>query len=121
MSLLDSLKEKITHYFDVYIRLAKLNFIERTSSVMGFLVFALINMFLFFCIMLFLGLGLVEVSIVLIDSKLASFFIVIGVYLLIMLVIFMQRRKIIRFFASSFIKVLTEHDEDEEDEELKIK
>jgi hypothetical protein len=113
MSIIGRLKEKIAQYVDVYIRLIKINFIGRTANLLSYLMFAMISLFIAFCIILFLGFGLVEVFVALGLSKLASFFITIGIYLLLLAVVIASRKKITRFFASGIISVLTDDDEDE--------
>jgi len=115
MSIFGQLKDKITQYVDVYVKLLKINFISRTSGLLSYFIFTMIAMFIAFCILLFVGLGLVEVFVNLGASKMASFFYTIGVYLLLLLSVIGLRRPITRFFASAIIKVLTDGDEDEEE------
>ena len=115
MGIINQLKEKLTSYIDVYIKLAKLNFIGHTASLLSYLMYALIGMFIFFCISLFLGFGLVEVFVEAGLSKMVSFFMVIGIYLLIMILVVVLRKQITRFFASGFIHVLTQGDEEDEE------
>ena len=118
MGLLSQVKDKIAQYLDVYIKLFKINFIGRTSNLMSYFMFALIGLFIAFCIVLFTGFGLVELFVALDLPKLASFFIVVGIYLLLLVLVIACRKQIIRFFASGFIRVLTEGDEiDKEGEE----
>jgi len=118
MGILTQLKEKVTQYIDVYVKLFKVNFIGRTSNIMSYFLFALICLFISFCIVLFIGFGLTEVFVEAGFSKMVSFFIVIGIYVLMLGIVVSFRKRITRFFASGFIRVLTEGDnEDEEKEE----
>jgi len=119
MSIIGQIKDKVTQYVDVYVKLFKVDFILRTSNVMSYFMFAMIGLLLLFCVALFLGFGLVELFIVLECSKLASFFIVIGIYALMFWVVYLRRNAILRFFASTFIRVLTEGDEDDEERKEK--
>jgi len=114
MSIFGDLKQKITRYADVYIKLLKINFIGRSANVFSYFLFALICLFFFFCIILFIGFGLSEVFVEAGLSKMVSFFIVVGIYFLLLFVVMALRKKIIRFFASGFIRVLTEGDDEEQ-------
>ena len=117
MSILSDLKQKITGYLDVYIKLIKINFIGRSASVFSYFLCALICLFFCFCIFLFIGFGLTEVFIQAGLSKMVSFFVVIGIYFFFLIIGVAVRRKITRFFASGFIRVLTEGDNEEDEKE----
>ncbi len=119
MNIFGDLKQKVTDYIDVRVKLFKINFIGRSANVFSYFLFALICLFIFFCVILFVGLGLTEVFINAGLSKMVSFFIVIGVYILLLLLVVALRKNITRFFASGFIRVLTEGDEDDDDENEK--
>ncbi len=111
--MFSDLKEKITRYLDVHIKLIKLNFIERSANVFSYFLFALICLFFCFCMFLFIGFGLTEAFIRAGLSKMASFFVVIGIYFLMLIIIVALRKYITRFFASGFIRVLTEDGKDD--------
>ena len=117
MGILNQLKEKITQYLNVYIKLCMINFIGRSASLFSYFLFALICLFIAFCVILFIGFGLTEVFIEAGLSKMVSFFIVIGIYILLLLIVMMLRKPITRFFASGFIRVLTEGDEEDEEKD----
>jgi len=116
MSIFAQLKEKVTQYVDVYVKLFKINFIGRTAHLLSYFLFTMIALFIAFCMLLFTGLGLVEVFVAIGASKMASFFITIGIYFLLLLIVVLLRRPITRFFSSAVIKVLTEGDEEDEEE-----
>jgi len=116
MNIFGQLKEKLIEYVDVYVRLFKINFIGRTANLLSYFMFAMICMLIVFCIVLFSGFGLVELFIALGVPKLGSFFITVGVYLLVLIIVFACRRNLTRFFASSVIRVLTEGDEEKTEE-----
>ena len=113
MSILSQLKEKVTQYLNVYIKLLKVNFIGHTANIFSYFFFTLICLFIFFCIILYVGFGLTEVFADAGLSKMASFFIVIGIYVLLLVIVVALRKPVTRFFASGFIRALTEDDEDE--------
>ena len=116
MSIFSELKERITQYIDVQVRLFKINLIERSANLFSYFLFSLICLFIFFCVILFIGFGLTEVFINAGLSKMVSFFIVIGIYIALLVVVVALRKNITRFFAGGFIRVLTEGDEEEEKE-----
>ena len=109
--MFSELKQKVTRYIEVNIKLAKLSFIERSANVFSYFLFALICLFLCFCIFLFIGFGLTEVFIEAGLSKMVSFFVVIGIYVLFLLIIVGLRKRITRFFSNGFVNVLTEGDD----------
>ena len=115
MNIIGQLKEKVTEFVDVYVRLFKINFIGRTANLLGFFMFAMINLLIVFCIVLFSGFGIVELFVAAGLPKLASFFITVGIYVLLLVIVIACRKKITRFFASSIIRVLTEGDEENKD------
>jgi hypothetical protein len=120
MSFVSEVKEKIVQYIDVYIKLAKISFIEGTGNILSYFMFALICLFLFFCIVLFAGLGLVEVFKAIGFTVLSSFFITMGILVLLLIFILLLRRKITRMFAGGFIKMMADGRKDdysEDDEE----
>ncbi len=115
MSILTTLKEKIKDYADVYIKLLKLNFIEHTSKIMSYLMFGMICLFIVFGIVLFIGFGLSEAFVAMGLSRVASFFITVGIYILLLVLVMALRKNITGFFASGVITALTEGDDDDDD------
>ena len=117
MSILSDLREKITRYIDVHVKLIRISFIERTSALLSYLIYALILLFIFFCIILFLGFGLTEVFVSAGLSKAVSFFITIGVYIILFIIAIALRKKITRFFANEVVNVMTEEDSENTSQE----
>jgi len=116
MDIINEWKNKIVQYVNVHIKLIKIDFIERSSYIMGYFIFTIISLLFLLCILLFLGLGLAEWFSALVNSRTGGFFMVIGVYFLVFLILLGLRKPLMRFFASTFIHVLTEHDEEDEKE-----
>ena len=114
MSIFSSLKEKVTQHVEVYVKLFKLNFIGRTANLLSYFMFAMICLMLVLCMFIILGLGMTELFIAGGLSKLASFFVTLGVYAVLLLIIVALRTKITRFFATGFIRALTEGDDEDE-------
>ncbi|MCW3121166.1 MAG: hypothetical protein JWQ38_658, partial [Flavipsychrobacter sp.] len=117
MNILATIKEKILEYLDVHIKLLKLNFIGQTSKVVSYFLFAFICLFIVFAIVLFLGFGLTETFMALGLSKLASFFVTIGVYILMLTIVISCRRGITRFFASGIISAMSSDEDKKKDKE----
>lgn len=119
LNILSDLKDKVAHYLEVNLRLLQLNLIKRTSKVMGFFLFFIIILFVLFSILLFLGLGLAEVFTNIANgSRVAGFFMAMGSYFILILILFALRKSIVNGFANIFLPIFTEEDEDDaEDEE----
>ena len=114
MSIIDSLKNKISQYTDVYIKLFQLNLISKTSSLLSYFMFAIINIFLVFTIVTLMGFGLTAAWVAMGVPVVAAFFITVGIYLFLLFILVGLRKSVTRFFAGAFIRVLTEGDNDEE-------
>ncbi|MBS1584166.1 MAG: hypothetical protein JSS82_01265 [Bacteroidetes bacterium] len=121
MSFIDKWKDKITEYVDVRFQLIKLSFIERTSHILGFLVYTFVALSLVLPILIFIGIGLSEVFTSLFDSRIAGYFCTVGVYVLLLLILIATRKSLINKFAGIFIAKLTEIDEEKEDLEEKMR
>jgi hypothetical protein len=119
MSIFGQIKDKIAQYVDVRVKLVKLTVIGRTASLLSYFMYALLGIFVVFCILLFSGLSVVEGLMALGLSRLVSTVIMLGVYVLVMLLLVALRKSIIRAFSSIVIRILTEgdsHDDDDEDD-----
>ena len=108
--LINQIRDRIRQYFEARINLIKLNLIGQAAGLMSNLIFLFICLFIFFCILLFCGLGLVEVFNDWGLSRAASFFVTIGVYLLVLILALVFRKGITEFFAGKFIAVMTAND-----------
>ena len=108
--LINQIRERIRQYFDVRLKLLKLNLIEQAAGLMSNLIFLFICMFLFFCILLFCGFGLVEVFNDLGMGRACAFFTTIGVYLLFLMLAMFFRQGITGFFSGIFIRTMTSND-----------
>lgn len=115
--MFSNLKEKISRHIQVRIDLVRLEVVERSSAVMSYLIFALICLFIFFAILLFVGFGIAEVLYDMGMSRGASFLTTTGIYILLFVLIVLLRRSITGFFSDTFIGVMTEDDDDDIDEQ----
>lgn len=118
---LQSIKDKVTQYIQLRFEIIRLEFIERTSNVMGYFAFIILSFFLFFLITFFVGFGLAEWFSALFESRTAGYFATAGCFLLITIVIAAFNKKIIRFFADKMVWMLSQtkkkKDSEEEEEE----
>ncbi len=117
LGIFGQLKNKITQYIDVYIKLAKINFIEGASNLLSFFMFTIIVLCILFCIILFIGFCLVEVFVNAGFSRVVSFLFAICSYILLLALVMGLRGKITMFFANQTIDVLTEGDEEKPKDE----
>ena len=109
-------KDKATNYLDVRLGLIKLGLIDRASSVLGHLLISFIYIFLTLSTLTFIGYGLMEAFSNMLDSRVGGAFMTAGLFALLLAVTFVVRNSIINAFAGIFIRVLTENDEDDEEE-----
>ncbi|OJW83515.1 MAG: hypothetical protein BGO69_08575 [Bacteroidetes bacterium 46-16] len=119
MSFIDKWKDKITEYVDVRVQLIKLSFVERTSHILGYFVYVFIVLSLLLPILIFLGMGLSEAFTELFDSRTAGYFMTLGVYVLLTLIVMLCRKQLINKAAGIFIAKLTDDDDDNDEEQQK--
>lgn len=117
MSIFNKWKDRIVNYIDLHINLIKLGLIERTSHLFSFILFFFLLLFLGSTVLLFIGFGISEYFCDLLDSKFAGFFITSVFYILIMLGIIYFRKPISNRFSGIFIRIVTEKDEDDDENE----
>jgi uncharacterized membrane protein YqjE len=110
-------KDKISTLVETKVRLMQLEFIERASGVLSFLIFIILFILLGFAVFLFAGLGIAECLSELMDSYILGYLTVAGSFLLLGFIFFAFRKKIIRNLSDKFVSVLTEKREDEDEEE----
>jgi hypothetical protein len=115
MNLFTRWKDKATDFVDVRVRLLKLSFIERTSTLLGNLMASFIYLFIALAFFIFLGVALLELFADLLDSRVGGAFLTAGIFALMLGILFAARKAIISAFAGIFIRILTEQDEDDEE------
>ncbi len=116
MSIFGSIKDKITQYIDVYIKLFKLNFMGSTAKLLSYFMFAMICMFIVFITALLMGMGIVETFVAIGLPKVGAYFATMGIYVIILFIVIVLRMNITSFFANAFLKVLTEDDDDDDND-----
>ena len=116
MSLLNSWKDKLTGYVDVRLNLFKLSFIERTSTVLGFIILTFVLLFLSLAVLLFIGIGLQEWFSEMLDSRIAGAFLTALFYVVLVVVIILARKGIVNSFGGIFVRILTDPGDDDDDD-----
>jgi uncharacterized membrane protein len=118
MNLFGKWKDRATEYFDVRVQLVKLKFIQSASNVLSSLMFGFILLMVSISVLIFMGLGIMEVFTHLFDSRIWGAFSTAGTFLILMLLLFAIRKSIMRSFAGIFIRIMTDPgDDDEEDKD----
>ena len=110
MNIFGSIKDAIAKYAEVYIKLLKVNVIGKTSGLVAYVMYMFIFLMLFFCATMLLGFTLVEGFCAMGLPRVAAFSITFGVYLLLMVLLGTMRKSITRYFANTLIRILTEGD-----------
>ncbi len=105
-------KDKITGYIDMRLQLIKLDIAGRVSNVLSYTIFIILCIVFLLPFLLFSGMGLAELMSDLVQSRAGGFAITSGIYLLIMLLLLVFRKRIINAFAGMFIGVMTDGDDE---------
>ena len=113
MNIFGQLKEKLSQFIEVQLKLLKLGIISNVSNVFSYLIFIFVCLFLFFCTFIFASFGIIEWLTETGLSKTISYFIVTGGYLLLLALILVLRKSFTRFFANGFVKHLTADEGDD--------
>jgi hypothetical protein len=116
MSFISNFKDKIAQSIGDKIDTVKLSVIDKVSAVLGYLLFVFIAIFIAMSVLIFLGIGLGEVFYQWMDSRPGAFFATAGVYILLVVLLFIFRQNVVDGFASVFIKMLTDQGDDEDDD-----
>lgn len=111
--MLSGIFNKIMQYFQVKMDVLKLTIVQRIAVVMGFCMLMMLGMMLLLAIMLFLGMALSEYFGEMTGSIATGYFIVTGIYLVLLGVIFIFKKHFQRWFAGLFISLLTTDDDDD--------
>jgi hypothetical protein len=112
-NIFTSWKDRIAQYVDVRIQLMKLSIIERTSSVLSYLIFVFIALFLLLSVLVLIGIGLGEWFSVLFDSRIGGFFAAAGAYILLVVLAVVLRKPLLNAFSGIFIRIMTQDDDDD--------
>ncbi len=116
MNIFSKLRDRVVEYIDVNIKLLKLNLIEQTSKIFGYFIYIVVILFILLGALLFAGFGMAELFTQLVNSRWLGYLITFVIYLLMLWVFIAHRRKIVKKISNAFIRVVTEPDEDEGDD-----
>lgn len=111
--MIGKLIEKVMKYFQAKLDVLKLTIVERIAVIMGFCMLMILGMMLASAILLFLGMALSEYFGELTGHTSAGYFIVTGIYILLLGTIVLCKRTVMRWFAGLFIGLLTTDDDDQ--------
>lgn len=99
----DSLLDHAGDYVDTYYKLAMLNITEKTAKISSTIIGALLVVLFLIFVILFAGLGLSWWIGGMLENMTAGYFIVAGVYMLIILLLVAMRKKTIDPWIRNFI------------------
>jgi uncharacterized membrane protein len=116
LDIVQKWKDKIIALVETKLRLMQLDFIERTSSLMSNFIFLLVFILLGFGVFLFVGLGLAELFSELLGNKMLGYLIAASFYLLIGVLLYLLRKRMLTKLSNMFISILTEECDDDEDD-----
>ncbi|MBL7717957.1 MAG: hypothetical protein JNL72_03905 [Flavipsychrobacter sp.] len=115
MSLISKWKEKLAQGIGEKLDTIKLDFIDKTSGILGYVLYSLVALFIALSVFLFSGLGLSEVFADVFRSRAGGYFATAGVFAIIIACLFIFRQKIVDAFAGIFIRILTQQDDENKD------
>ncbi len=116
LDIVQKWKDKIIALVETKVRLMQLDFIERTSSLMSNFIFLLVFILLGFGVFLFVGLGLAELFSELLASNILGYLTAASFYLLIGVLLYLLRKRMLTKLSNMFISILTEKCDDDEDD-----
>lgn len=92
----------------------KLSLIEKVSNVLSYLIFVFISLFISVSVLIFIGIVLGELFSGLTGSRPVGYLITTGIYILLLVILFLLRKPVVNAFSGIFIRILTDTDEEEE-------
>lgn len=111
--MIGKLIDKALNYLSARLDMMKLSLVERVSLILGFFMFAMVGMMMTMAVIIFLGIGLSQYFAEVTGSTPLGYLIVSGIYILLLLLIIVFKRRMHIWFAGLFVSLLT-GDEDEE-------
>lgn len=105
--------DKALKFLSARLDTMRLSMVERISIILGFFMFVMVGMVMVMAVIILLGMGLSEYFAIITGSVPLGYFIVSGIYILLLLLIFIFKKRCHTWFAGLFISLLT-GDEDNE-------
>lgn len=116
----EELTDHVKDYITTKVEITKLRFAEKTSLTIGNIIAALVVAVLFLFVLLFGSIAGAWALSDWIGKNYAGFLIVTGFYLLVAIIVWFARNRLIRFpVMNAIIKMLHKKDEDEKDDNEK--
>jgi VIT1/CCC1 family predicted Fe2+/Mn2+ transporter len=122
MAMLDFIgkwKDKIAEYADARIQVVKLELVERVSKVLSFFTFIIACFLLVLPMLLFMSMATAEFFADLMGSRSGGYYLITGIYLVLLSALYIYRKSFIRKFTDLFVKVMTDSDDDDEQPDSK--
>lgn len=117
MNFFSKWKDKITQGIGDKIQSVKLDFIDKTSGILGYILFSFIAIFIALSVLLFIGFAIAEGFSDLFGSHAWGYLATAGLFLILVMVLFAFRQKFVDQFAGIFIRMLTQQQDDDDDDE----
>jgi len=105
--MIGKLIEKAQRYLQIKLDVLKLSLIERVAIIMGFCMFMMLGMMFALAIIILAGIGLSEYFAEVTGSVPGGYFIVTGIYATLLLILFLLKRNMLKWFAGLFVNLLT--------------
>lgn len=102
-----NIKNKVTEYLQLRFEIVRLEVIEKLVNVIAYIIFLVMSILVAFTVILFFSIGLAEWLCDVMNSRFAGYFIIGGVLLLCIVIVFLASKNIIRFFGNKFVRILT--------------
>lgn len=105
--IFNSLRDKIVQYISLRIEDFRLEVIERIVNLLGYFIFTILAIFFFFIVLIFTSFGLAQWLSNIFNSQIGGYFATAGIFLVLTIIVVLNARIIIRFFAGKMVAILT--------------
>src|SRR5690606_1224467 len=112
--IVGKMKDRLTRYLEVRLRLLLLHTIAITSRVLGQFILELLLLLIAYLLLLLMGMGAAEGFSAWTGSRTAGYFLAVALYLLLGMVVVLLRRPILKRLSDMFIRAFTSDDGDDE-------
>lgn len=107
-------RDKIADYIDARVQVVKLELVERVSKVLSFFTFVIACFLLVLPMLLFMSMATAEFFADLMGSRSGGYYLITGIYVALLSILYIYRKSFIRKFTDLFVKVMTDNDDDEQ-------
>lgn len=106
--MLRTILNKASDFIELKLEILKLTLIEKIALVMGFCMLIMFGISCTLCILLLLGMGLSHYFASLTGSLTSAYFITTTIYLALMALALLMRKRLLKLFADLFVNLLTD-------------